>query len=218
MYRSVSSSIRLPVSVLTTECRDILDQFWPLKLQNKDSGMELVQGRMWIKVVCLQNNTLLLNPTTHLGGDNVKQSFLSTETTQWQCIAHLYTWEERERQLKCFEVTCPLMDRHTNMPIYTPTSPWRKVSGFVIKYKALMIIHPHLRKPCMAGIAFKQNSISYEGILPSVTAFTSVCVTAGWSQRRPKRWIAVSPAGGKRDDLSKTSYVVFHFCFLFLLG
>ena len=46
MYRSVSSNIRLPVSVLTLECRDILDQFWPLKLQNKDSGMELVQGRM----------------------------------------------------------------------------------------------------------------------------------------------------------------------------
>lgn len=178
MYRSVSSSIRLPVSVLTPECRDKLDQFWPLKLQNKDSGMELVQGRMWIKVVRLQNNTLLLNPTTHLGGDNVKQSFLSTETTQWQCIAHLFTWEERERQLKCFEVTCPRMDRSTNVPI---TSPWGKVSGFVIKHKVLIIIHPHLSKPCITGIAFKQNSISYEGILPSVTAFTSVCVTAGGS-------------------------------------
>ena len=99
-----------------------------------------------------------MNPTTHLGGDNVKQSFLSTETTQWQCTAHLYTWEERERRLKCFEVTCPRMDRSTNVPIYTPTSPWGKVSGFVTKYKALIIIHPHSRKPCIAGLAFKQNS------------------------------------------------------------
>lgn len=134
MYRSVSSSIRLPVSVLTPECRDILDQLWPLKLQNKDSGMELVQGRMWIKVVCLQNNTLLLNPATHLGGDNMKQSFLSTETTQWPCIAHLYTWEERERQLKCFEVTCPLMDRNTkHAHLYTYLTVEK---SFRICYKA----------------------------------------------------------------------------------
>ena len=181
MYRSVSSSIRLPVSVLIPECRDILDQFWPLKLQNKDSGMELVQGRMWIKVVRLQNNTLLLNPTTHLGGDNVKQSFLSTETTQWQCIAHLFTWEERERQLKCFEVTCPRMDRNTKVTIYTHTSPQSKVSGFVTRQKALVIIHPHSGRPCIAGLTFQQNSLSYEGNLPSVTASTSVCVTAGGS-------------------------------------
>ena len=181
MYRSVSSSTRLPVSILIPECRDIQDQFWPLKLQKKIGEWNWFNREYCSKLFAGKKKTLQLNPTTNLGGDNVKQSFLSTETTQWQYTAHLFTWEEKERQLKCSEVTCPRMDRNTKVTIYTHTSPQSKVSGFVTRQKALIIIHPHSGRPCIAGLTFQQNSLSYEGNLPSVTASTSFCVTAGGS-------------------------------------
>ena len=133
MYRSVISSTRLPVSILIPECRDIQDQFWPLKLQkkigewnwfNREYGSKLSagknknttiepnytsgRGQCETKFPVYENNSVkMYRPLVHLRGERktteVLWSYLSQNGSKYQSN-HLYAYLAAEQSFRiCYK-------------------------------------------------------------------------------------------------------------------
>ena len=133
MYRSVSSSTRLPISILIPECKDIQDQFWPLKLQKKigkwnwfnreycsklfagkkkkttiEPNYTSGRGQCETKFPVYGNNSVTMyRPLVHLRGERktteVLWSYLSKNGSKYQSN-HLYAYLTAEQSFRiCYK-------------------------------------------------------------------------------------------------------------------